>query len=380
MSNQKTPIHLLLGTNLGNRSLNLKHAFEALNVLFGEVGKCSKIYETAAWGKTDQPGFLNQAIRYETTFSPNQVLEAINAIESNLGRERFEKWGPRLIDIDILFYGHEIIQSDKLTIPHPEIQNRRFALVPMLSIEKNFIHPRFNKSLENLLETCEDKLDVIEFEDKITSAHVKYDYVVIEGVIGAGKTTLAKKFARDLEGKLLLEEFATNTFLEKFYKDPERYAFPVEVGFLAERFRQLEAEFGTDLFSRFTVSDYHFAKSNIFARINLSPEHYHIFRSLYDIFLERIPKNDLTIYLQNSVDGLLKNIKKRSRSMESSIPSAYLEKLQSGYSEFLLGQKEHPVVVVDLQGRDFVEDQGVYNELKKLLTQKYSSGISELKF
>lgn len=380
MSQKQNPLYLLLGTNLGNRSVNLKHAIEALNVLFGEDGEYSKVYETAAWGKTDQPGFLNQAVRYYTTINSQQVLEAINAIEANLGRERFEKWGPRLIDIDILFYGDQVVESEKLTIPHPEIQNRKFALVPLLDLAKEFQHPVLKKDLNELLNECPDKLEVVEYEDEITSDNVKYEYVVIEGVIGAGKTTLAKKFANDLQAKLLLEEFATNTFLERFYKDPERYAFPVEVGFLAERFRQLEAEFGTDLFSRFTVSDYHFAKSNIFARINLSNDHYHIFRSLYDIFIERIPKNDLTIYLQNSVEGLLRNIKKRSRSMETSIPSGYLERLQSGYSEFLLSQKEHPVVVVDLQGRDFLKDEGVYRELKKLLAIKHPSGLSELKF
>lgn len=204
--------------------------------------------------------------------------------------------------------------------------------------------------------------------------------MVVEGVIGAGKTTLSKMLANDLNGKLILEEFATNSFLERFYKDPGRYAFPVEVGFLAERFRQIEAEFGPDLFSEFTISDYHFAKSNIFARINLSPEHYQIFRSLFDIFIERIPKNDLIIYLENSVDGLLDNIKKRSREMENSIPQEYLNKLQKGYNEFLLGQKDIPVVVVDMNGHDFVRDAGVYAQIKNLLNLPHPTGISELRF
>ena len=200
--------------------------------------------------------------------------------------------------------------------------------------------------------------------------------MVVEGVIGAGKTTLSKKLANDLSGKLILEEFATNSFLERFYSDMDRYAFPVEVGFLAERFRQLEAEFGPDLFSSFTISDYHFAKSNIFAQINLPNEHYQIFRTLFDIFIERIPKNDLTIYLQNSVEGLLQNIRKRSRSMESTIPADYLNKLDKGYSKFLLTQKENPVLVVDMQGHDFVKDEGVYKELKHLLFRQYKNGLN----
>lgn len=209
---------------------------------------------------------------------------------------------------------------------------------------------------------------------------LKYSYVIIEGVIGAGKTTLAKKIAADMNGKLILEEFATNSFLERFYKDPGRYAFPVEVGFLAERFRQLEAEFGADLFSEFTISDYHFAKTNIFARINLSPEHYHIFRSLYDLFIDRVPKPDLIIFLQNSVEGLLGNIKKRSRNMENTIPEDYLLRLQKGYNEFLLSQKNIPVVIVDMDGNDFVTDEGCYDKLKEILGRDYPKGISELRF
>lgn len=208
----------------------------------------------------------------------------------------------------------------------------------------------------------------------------KYKYVIVEGVIGAGKTTLSKMLAEDLNGKLILEEFVTNSFLEKFYTDPERYAFPVEVGFLAERFRQLEAESSPDLFTQFNISDYHFAKTNIFARINLSAEHYQIFRSLYEIFIERVPKPDIILYLQNSVGGLVKNIKKRSRDMESGIPDAYLQKLQKGYSEFLLSQKEVPVVIVDMDGRDFVANKDCYESIKEALSLDYPSGISELRF
>ena len=207
---------------------------------------------------------------------------------------------------------------------------------------------------------------------------VKYNYVVIEGVIGAGKTTLAKMLSNDLNGKLILEEFATNSFLQRFYEDPERYAFPVEVGFLAERFRQLEAEFGADLFSSFTISDYHFAKSNIFARINLSPEHYHIYRSLYDIFIEKIPKCDLIVYLQNTSEGLLSNIRKRSRNMETGIEDTYLNKLSKGYSEFLLARKDIPIIIVDMDRKDFVRDNHTYQKIKEVLNSAHPNGISEL--
>lgn len=211
------------------------------------------------------------------------------------------------------------------------------------------------------------------------NVNTHYKYVIVEGVIGAGKTTLAKMLAQDLSGKLILEEFVTNSFLEKFYTDPERYAFPVEVGFLAERFRQLEAESGADLFTSFNISDYHFGKTNIFARINLSADHYQIFRSLYEIFIERVPKPDIILYLDNTVGGLVNNIKKRSRTMESTIPNDYLEKLQKGYSEFLLSQKEVPIVVIDMDGQDFVADDKCYQKIKEALSIDYPTGITELR-
>lgn len=206
-----------------------------------------------------------------------------------------------------------------------------------------------------------------------------YNYIAVEGVIGAGKTTLARMLADELNGKLILEEFATNTFLEYFYKQPERYAFPVEVGFLAERFQQLENEFKPDLFSDFIISDYHFAKSNVFAKQNLNKAHYGIFKKLFDIFTTKIPSCDLLIYLDKPAEQLHYNIKRRGRQMEQEISLEYLNKLRKGYTQFLKETSDIPVIILDMDQLDFVRDTEVYANIKSLLSQPHEVGITHVR-
>lgn len=159
-----TGIYLLLGTNIGNRNKNLERAREMLVSNMITIRKESNIYETAAWGKEDQESFLNQVIEVETGKSPQRMLFIANMIEKEMGRERFEKWGSRLIDIDILYFNDITFETEDLKIPHPEIQNRRFTLTPMAEIAPDFIHPVLGKTQTELLEVCEDQLEVSIFE------------------------------------------------------------------------------------------------------------------------------------------------------------------------------------------------------------------------
>lgn len=151
--------YLLIGGNMGNREQNLGRAVELLK-LTGKVKNLSGLYETAAWGKTDQPSFLNQAVLLATALKARQLLEAVLHIEEKMGRKREEKYGPRIIDIDILFYDAAIISEPGLIIPHPEIQNRRFALEPMQEIAPRWKHPLLKKTIAELLKECPDKLEV----------------------------------------------------------------------------------------------------------------------------------------------------------------------------------------------------------------------------
>jgi 2-amino-4-hydroxy-6-hydroxymethyldihydropteridine diphosphokinase len=161
----KNRTFLLLGTNLGDRKKNLTVARNTIELNVGPIIKASSIYETMAWGKTDQPDFLNQALEVETEAPPLHVLHEILEVEKMMGRTRKEKWSERVIDIDILLYGNEIITSPELTIPHPELPHRRFALVPLTEIAADFIHPVLRLTIAELLSRCPDLLEVVAIGD-----------------------------------------------------------------------------------------------------------------------------------------------------------------------------------------------------------------------
>lgn len=150
------PVFLLIGGNLGDREQNLEEARNLIARYCGTITQLSSVYDTAAWGKTDQPSFLNQALEVSTKLTAQQLMEQILKLEKMMGRERKEKYGPRLIDIDILLFDDEIYHDSSLTIPHPEMQNRRFVLTPLTEIAADVRHPGFNKSISQLLMECPD--------------------------------------------------------------------------------------------------------------------------------------------------------------------------------------------------------------------------------
>lgn len=153
-------VFLLLGTNMGDRNKNLADARTAVAKGIGKIRKKSSVYETAAWGKTDQEPFYNQVIELETSLNPLQVLSELLAIEEKMGRKRIDPWGERIIDADILFYGDEIIETRDLIVPHPQLTYRRFTLIPLNEIAPDLRHPIFQKKVSELLDECPDKLSV----------------------------------------------------------------------------------------------------------------------------------------------------------------------------------------------------------------------------
>jgi 2-amino-4-hydroxy-6-hydroxymethyldihydropteridine diphosphokinase len=153
-------IFLLLGTNNGARINNLEQAAVAIELLPARILNKSSIYCTAAWGKTDQEDFYNQVIEIETELNPHTLLADLQNIELAMGRVRVEKWGPRIIDIDILFYGDLVVHNEVLTIPHPGIPDRKFTLVPLNEIAPDFEHPTLKKTVQKLLHECSDPLEV----------------------------------------------------------------------------------------------------------------------------------------------------------------------------------------------------------------------------
>jgi len=191
---------------------------------------------------------------------------------------------------------------------------------------------------------------------------VKYNYVVIEGNIGAGKTTLATRIAEQFNARLILEQFADNPFLPKFYEDPEKYSFPLELSFLASRYKQLNDELGSqDIFKAFTVADYYFMKSLVFAASTLKGDEYNLYRQIYYIIYGSLPKPDIYVYLHINTERLLKNIQKRGRDYEKSITGEYLQKIQDSYFTFFKQNPENKYLVIDINNLDFVENDDHYN-------------------
>ena len=154
------PIFILLGSNLGDRQENLDRARQEISRSIGPIVTSSSVYKTAAWGNTHQPDFYNQVIEIHSSHGPGKLLVDTQLIEQKMGRIREEKWGPRVIDIDILFYGNSVLTSEALTIPHPEIANRKFTLLPLAEIAPDFIHPVIKKSVAQMLSACTDSLGV----------------------------------------------------------------------------------------------------------------------------------------------------------------------------------------------------------------------------
>ena len=206
---------------------------------------------------------------------------------------------------------------------------------------------------------------------------MQYNFICIEGNIGAGKTSLAKKISEDCNARLILEEFANNPFLPNFYKEPEKYAFPLELFFMAERYKQLKEVMVQEIFSSFTVSDYFFIKSRLFAQNNLSKDELTLFYSLFDIMLSSLPKPDLLVYLHTDIKSLQKNIKKRDRSYEQDITDDYLKKIQEKYLDFFKKQMDFPVLIIDVTNVDFIQNDEKYQKIIAAIKQPYSFGVHQ---
>lgn len=209
---------------------------------------------------------------------------------------------------------------------------------------------------------------------------IKYNYVVIEGNIGAGKTTLCTKIADQFNARLILEHFADNPFLPKFYNDPDKYSFPLELSFLASRYKQLKEELvPQDLFKAFTIADYYFMKSLVFAASTLSGDEYNLYRQIFYIIYGSLPKPDIFVYLHLSPERLLKNIERRGRNYEKSITAEYLQKIQESYFTFFRQNPENKYLIIDIESIDFVANESHYRKIvDAIFFDDYPQGLNTL--
>ena len=210
---------------------------------------------------------------------------------------------------------------------------------------------------------------------------IPYNYVVVEGSIGAGKTTLSTMLANDFNAELVLERFADNPFLEKFYKDPEHYAFPVEMTFLMDRYQQLTNLLtARDLFTDFVIGDYFIDKCLLFSKNNLSKDEFSLFKTVFDTISGFLPKPDLILYLYTKPDRLLKQIAKRNRSFEKDITAEYLTDIQEKYLTYFRENQQIPILLVDTENVDFVENNLDYQRFKELINTQFEAGIHRILF
>jgi 2-amino-4-hydroxy-6-hydroxymethyldihydropteridine diphosphokinase len=362
-----TTFYIALGSNKGDKFKHLQTAVDAIFQRIGSVKLISKVYTSPALG-FDGDDFLNCCLVLESDLTPQVVIDTLLDIETNLGRTRtgVQGYEARPIDLDIIFVDNAIINTKTLKVPHPEMEKRKFVLQPLHDIASKIKHPILKKDVSVLLNECEDNsvLEPIKIWLKNPSRQYdfsKYNYITIEGNIGAGKTSLATKIAQDFNAKLILERYADNAFLPKFYEDANRYAFPLEMAFLADRYQQISDDLAQlDLFKDFVVSDYYVIKSLIFSKITLGGDEFNLYRKLFQLMYKDIKKPELYVYLYQNTQRLQENIKKRGRDYEQHIEDDYLEKINAGYLEFLKSQNDFKVKIIDISDRDFVENRTDY--------------------
>ena len=357
-------IHISIGSNIGDKLKNLEKVIELIHLKIAVVESISSIYKTEAIGFKGED-FLNICISIFSNEIPSYIMQNLLDIEKISGRVRNKKNKPesRIIDIDIIFIEDIVINTSLLQVPHPKMQNRKFVLKPLLEIDPKINHPITKESIPEMLRNCKDtsqveKTNLKVFNPKNNLKISKYKYIAIEGNIGAGKTSLAKKIAVDFNSKLIIERFADNPFLPKFYKDPERYAFTLEMSFLSERYQQISEDLSQlNIFNELIISDYDIHKSLIFSKVNLNVDEFSLYRKLFYDMYKKILKPDLFVFLNQDIPRLQKNISRRGRDYENRISNEYLSKINSGYFEFFRSRPDLNIKIIDITNLNFVENR-----------------------
>ena len=358
----KKPIltYIALGSNLGDKFAHLQSALQSIHDSIGKVSAVGRVYASEALG-FDGPGFLNTVCVVQTRLQPTALLDALQAIEQEAGREQDRSTGytSRTLDLDIITYGDQVINSERLIVPHPQWEQRRFVVMPLRDLipvdQAASVNP--HTADPDPTQQCMPILDRLQLPS--WNVHMqKLGFVCIEGNIGAGKTSLSHLIAEEFGGKLLLERFTENPFLPLFYKDKSRYALATEMSFLTDRYQQLSDDLAQpDLFASFLVADYYIIKSLIFSRVTLTEQEYALYYKIFKVMYKEVRKPAAYVYLEQSTDRLLQNIAFRGREYEQDIDANYLTRIHSGYMQFL---KEHPdmnPILIDARSLDFVHNR-----------------------
>ena len=357
-----------LGSNLGNRLDLLNRALALIEKEGVKIKTLSSIYETPAWGFNGSP-FYNACALIETSMSPKGLLSGFFKIEEKLGRFRnlINGYSARQIDLDLLFYEDNIVSLQDIKIPHPRLHLRNFVLVPLVEIAPQWHHPILKKTTLELLQISPDRdiLEKLPFKNWVPPIFDTFSYIIIEGNIGVGKTTLAQKIASDYKLSFLKESFAENPYLEKFYTDPVSNSLPLEQFFLKDRMKQTNAFWNQNKGK--TVSDYNIQKSLIFARKNLNDIDFKLYQSEFNEIYPNLKLPDIMVYLHNDIETLKVHIKKRGRYFEQNIKNEYLEQIELGYKQFIRSDLPYPVISINTKNLNFVTNEADYQALLRII-------------
>jgi deoxyguanosine kinase len=329
-----------LGSNLGDREDSLRAALRELAEWQGiHLENASKFYETKPLGGPPQPDFLNGAAELTTSLTPEALLSALLTIERRLGRQRLARWGPRVIDIDLLLFGDVVLDTDELHLPHPLMHKRLFVLEPLAEIAPAAHHPVQRKSVAEMLEEVRREGGAPDDGPR---------YLAVAGPIAAGKTTLALRLAAEMALAPVLEEPRRCPILRQFYEDRRKYALSTQLWFLMHRVSQVR-EMAVWQPARL-ITDYLFDMDLIFARVNLSPAEMVIYEAARTVAARGLAKPDVVIYRRAAPDMLAHRVEERGRSCENGMQRDYLAALCAAYDDFFSQYDDAPVVRIECDG------------------------------
>lgn len=345
-----TIAYIGLGSNLGDRKdfihKALKMLSETKNV---EVVRVSDLIETAPLGGANQPKYLNAVARIETALTAKDLHRAMLNIEVALGRTKNERWSSRTIDLDLLLFGEEIINSPDLTIPHPQMHLRSFVLGGLCQLDVDLLHPVIKEPLKKLAERLND-MDFV-LNPKLPQL------VSVAGIIGVGKTTLVKNLSKIFACKCIFEPYDKNPYLPEVYAGKEELALDCQLFFLTSRVAQLNHH--SLKASEMLFSDYVFDKELIYAKHLLNAEQLALYHTIHKQIISDIAAPVLVIYLTDSVENCLERIHRRNRPYEQRIEPQFLDSLSRGHEELFADWKKSPVIRLSRLEFDYMQDENI---------------------